>query len=43
MNELAQAIVCSIERELWKPYEDKKDSRIVARIKSAFEGHSVIE
>lgn len=43
MYELAQAIVCSIERELWKPYEDKKDSRIVARIKSAFEGHSVIE
>ena len=43
MYELAQAIVCSIERELWKTYEDKKDSRIVARIKSAFEGHSVIE
>ena len=43
MYELAQAIVCSIERELWKPYEDKKDSRIAARIKSAFEGHSVIE
>lgn len=43
MYELAQAIVCSIERELWKQYEDKKESRIVARIKSAFEGHSVIE